>query len=363
MCARGMQTRVAVGRPKGAPPSRKAERCEGGAKRCEGQQGARQAVHHTVGRMTIGRPNLRLSAAAAALAAFLAVGLLGTRSYVWNFLDYRGFDAPKEPAFVSQPGTLQHLGVPSAALGGRAQETYVYLPSGYASHPNRRYPVLYLLHGFPGRPLAFIETVQMGIVDDALTAKRRAQPLILVMPFGSTGTFTDKEWANGVGKGNGWATFVSRDLVRYVDSHYRTIASGRGRAVAGLSEGGFGAVNIALHHPREFDVLESWSGYAKADPIKSIFGTHGELLRANSPLDTLAKAAPILRRRHVFVWFYSGSDDRFRTQNARFAAALDGAGIANRFRLVRGGHNWALWRGNASLAYLAASRHIGSAGA
>src|SRR5581483_6349817 len=180
---------------------------------------------------------------------------------------------------------------------------------------------------------------------------------------GSTGSFTDKEWANGVGRNEGWATFVARDLVAAVDTRFRTIRSPRWRVLAGLSEGGYGALNIGLQHPREFDVLESWSGYAKADPIKSIFGTHGELLRANSPLDTLAKAAPVLRRRHVFVWFYSGSDDRFRTQNARFAAALDGAGIANRFRLVRGGHNWALWRGNASLAYLAASRHIGSAGA
>ena len=63
---------------------------------------------------------------------------------------------------------------------------------------HRRYPVLYLLHGFPGRPLAFLQTVQMGIVDDAVTARRQAQPLILVMPFGSTGTFTDEEWVNGV---------------------------------------------------------------------------------------------------------------------------------------------------------------------
>ena len=358
MCARGMQTRVAIGRPKGAPPSRKAERCEGGAKRCEGQQGARQAVHHTVGRMTIGRPNLRLSAAAAALAAFLAVGLLGTRSYVWNFLDYRGFDAPKEPAFVSQPGTLQHLGVPSAALGGRAQETYVYLPSGYASHPNRRYPVLYLLHGFPGRPLAFIETVQMGIVDDALTAKRRAQPLILVMPFGSTGTFTDKEWANGVGKGNGWATFVSRDLVRYVDSHYRTIASGRGRAIAGLSEGGFGAVNIALHHPREFSVVESWSGYMQPAKLSSIFGARLQLLPQNEPMKLVRRDAPTLRRMHTYFWFYSGSEDRLRKQNAAFAKVLTAIGLPHRYRLLYGGHNWALWRANARNAYLNAATRL-----
>ena len=148
----------------------------------------------------------------------------------------------------------------------------MYLPSGYAQHPNRRYSVLYLLHGFPGRPLAFLSTVRMGIIDDILTTRHRAQPLILVMPFGSTGTFNDQEWVNGFGAGNGWSTFVSRDLVQYIDAHYRTIATAHGRAVAGLSEGGYGAINIALQHPREFSVVESWSGYMRPDKLHSIFG-------------------------------------------------------------------------------------------
>src|SRR5579864_3367589 len=211
------------------------------------------------------------TAGAFALVAYLAVGLLGAHRYLSNFLQYRGFAPPREPAFVRSPGTVERILVTSPALGGRKQETYVYLPSGYAQHPSRRYPVLYLLHGFPGRPLAFLQTVQMGIVDDVLTTQKRAQPLILVMPFGSTGTFDDQEWVNGIRAGTGWATFVSRDLVRYIDSHYRTIASARGRAVAGLSEGGYGAINIAVQHPREFSVVESWSGYEKPDELRPIF--------------------------------------------------------------------------------------------
>src|SRR5262245_10914886 len=206
--------------------------------------------------MGTGRVRWAVVAALAALLAFLGVGLAGARAYVGNFLAYRGFDPPRDPSFVAQPGTLERIAVPSAFLGGRSQETYVYLPAGYAQQPARRYPVLYLLHGFPGRPLAFIETVQMGVVEDSLTARGRAQPMILVMPFGSTGTFTDKEWANGAAADNGWASFVSRDLVHYVDAHYRTIPSARDRAIGGLSEGGFGAVNIALHHPAEFSVVE-----------------------------------------------------------------------------------------------------------
>ena len=298
------------------------------------------------------------AAGLAALAAFLLVGLLGARSYIDNFLTYRGFAPPKEPAFVTEPGTLQRIVVPSPALGGRRQEAYVYLPSGYAQHPHRRYPVLYLLHGFPGRPLAFLETVQMGVIDDALTAKHRAQPLILVMPFGSTGTFTDEEWVNGVHPGNGWATFVARDLVRAVDARYRTIRSARGRAIGGLSEGGYGAINIALHHPREFSVVESWSGYQRPDKIRSIFGPKLSGLAANDPRLLLPRVAPTLRRLGTYVWFYSGSTDPMHLQNGAFAHELQRLRVPHHYFLVYGGHNWAIWRDNAHAAYLVAARRL-----
>jgi enterochelin esterase-like enzyme len=303
-----------------------------------------------------GRPAL----AAAGLVGFLAVGLFGLHGYLDNFLQYRGFPPPREPAFVTHPGTVQRLELQSSALGGRRQDVYVYLPSGYALHPHRRYPVLYLLHGFPGRPLAFLETVQMGIVDDALTVRRRAQPLILVMPFGSTGTFTDKEWVNGVRPGNGWATFVSRDVVRAVDARFRTIASARGRAIAGLSEGGYGAIDIALHHPREFAVVESWSGYERPDKIHSIFGPQLQLLPQNDPRLLLPRVAPTLRRLGTSFWFYSGSSDPLRHQNASFADELGRLRLAHRYFVVYGGHNWALWRSNARAAYLYAARRLAS---
>ena len=295
---------------------------------------------------------------AAALAGFLAVGLVGLRGYVNNFLRYRGFDPPREPAFVTRPGVTLRVTVPSAALGGRSQETYVYLPSGYAQHPHRRYAVLYLLHGFPGRPLAFIETVQMGVVDDTFTVTRRAQPLILVMPFGSTSTFTDKEWVNGVARGNGWSTFVSRDLVKYVDAHYRTIASASGRAIGGLSEGGFGAFDIALHHPREFSVVESWSGYQKPDQLRSIFGSNLQLLSANDPRLLVRSDARQLRTVGTYFWFYSGSTDRLRKQNEAFAHELQSLRLQHRYLLAYGGHNWALWRDNARAAYRAAASRL-----
>jgi enterochelin esterase-like enzyme len=298
------------------------------------------------------------AAGVAALTAFLAVGLVGVRAYGLGYWLYRGFAPPKDPAYVHVGGTTQQLAIRSPALGGRKQQVIVYLPPGYATS-GRRYPVIYLLHGFPGRPLAFIETVRMGVAVDTAAARNPRNAAILVMPFGSTGTFTDKEWANGWQPHQAWATFVSRDVVHAIDARFRTIASRRGRAIAGLSEGGYGAINIALQHPTEFRLVESWSGYQQADPVPSIFGGRRALLRANSPLDTLAAQAAALRRRHAFVWFYSGSGDRFLPQNRAFAAELAHAGVAHRFFVVRGGHDWALWRANAARAYLAASKHLG----
>ena len=296
--------------------------------------------------------------AVALACAFVAVGFVGIDHYARNYWLYRGFPPPHDPAYVTQTGTLEHIQVTSTAIGGRSQDVYVYLPPGYADNPTRRYPVLYLLHGFPGRPLAFMLTVRMGVVEDEVVAKNLAQPVILVMPFGSTGTFTDKEWANGVDQGEGWATFVARDVVHAIDSQYRTIADRSGRAIGGLSEGGFGALNIALQHPGEFGVVESWSGYETAPKIHSIFGRDGEEIPVNSPILTLPRVARTLRREGTFIWFYTGHDDQDARENQAFAIELLRLRIRHDFLEPTGGHNWALWRGEAQAAYLAAARRL-----
>jgi enterochelin esterase-like enzyme len=299
-----------------------------------------------------------IGAALIAAAAFISVGGWGLFRYVDNFWVYRGFAPPSDPASVRVRGTTQRFYVASAAIGGRSQPVDVYLPPGYASHPERRYPVFYLLHGFPGRPGAFLQTVRMGVVEDVLAARRKIRPMILVMPFGSTGAFTDKEWANGIGRHEGWGTFLAIDVVRAVDARYRTIPAGADRALGGLSEGGYGALNIGLQHPGEFRVLESWSGYAHADNIASIFGHRAGLLRLNSPADQLAARAAELRAHHDFIWFYTGSTDSLRHDNQRFAEALRRDHVPFKFAMLRGGHDWALWRGQAANALLAASRHL-----
>jgi enterochelin esterase-like enzyme len=292
--------------------------------------------------------------------AFVAFGVLGAYRYVDNFWVYRGFAPPKDPAFVTQRGTAVRFYVTSAALGGRSQPVDVYLPPGYASHPQKRYPAVYLLHGFPGKPGAFLLTVRMGVQEDTLVAEHRIEPVILVMPFGSSGQFTDKEWVNGIQPKQAWATFLSRDVVRAVDARYRTIASPAARALIGLSEGGYGAINIALHNPGEFKTVESWSGYERADPIPSIFGDSSHLLADNSPLLELPSVAPALRRDHTYFWFYIGTTDgrKAQQQNAAFAAELTRAGIAYRYFVVSGGHTWAVWRRYARQALVAAADHL-----
>jgi enterochelin esterase-like enzyme len=312
--------------------------------------------------MSPSRGSGRLSAralglgAALLVAVFLAVGFVGVARYGRNYWLYRGFPPPQDPAYVKFQGTEEHITVPSAALGGRDQDVYVYLPPGYEEHPDARYPVLYLLHGFPGRPLAFLLTVRLGVVEDELYARRGGLPPILVMPFGSTGTFTDKEWADGTAPGQGWATFVSRDVVQAIDARYRTVASPDARGIVGLSEGGYGAINIALHHPHEFSVVESWSGYEKAPHIRSIYGARLGNVADNSPLDLLPYIAQDVRRAHVFFWFYAGLDDPLRIQNRKFASELKSYRIPHKFFVFSGGHDWALWRGQAYRALLAATQ-------
>ena len=235
------------------------------------------------------------------VVAILAVsgGLIGTYRYLDNYWLYRGFAPPKDPAFVSTKGTLTSFKVKSAALGGRRQLVDVYLPPGYDAHAARRYPVVYMLHGFPGVPTSYFRAGRMGVVEDILVAKARTEPVILVAPYGSTGAFTDKEWANGVRPHEAWETFFARDVVNAVDARYRTIRAGWARALVGLSEGGYGALNIGIHHPGEFHVLESWSGYERADNLKSIFGGRRRLLAWNSPSTRLPAVA--IRAERSFV--------------------------------------------------------------
>jgi S-formylglutathione hydrolase FrmB len=147
---------------------------------------------------------------------------------------------------------LLALSVKTSALPGPAN-VRVLLPSGYAAHPHRRYPVLYLLHGTSGRAADW--TTLGGA--EATTA---GKPLIVVMPdigLDGDGGGWCTNWPDGMYR---WETFHIDQLVPWVDANLRTIRARGSRAIAGLSQGGFCSMSYAARHPDLFGVALSYSG-------------------------------------------------------------------------------------------------------
>ena len=129
----------------------------------------------------------------------------------------------------------------------------VLLPAGYGAHPERRYPVLYLLHGRGG---AYGDWTRYGAAE-RITART---PLIVVMPdAGRDAEYTDW-YQGGAPILPRWETYHVGQLVPWVDKRFRTIAARRGRAIAGLSMGGFGALSYAGRHPATYAAVASFSG-------------------------------------------------------------------------------------------------------
>jgi len=255
--------------------------------------------------------------------------------------------------------SVRQITIRSHALGGYPDQVQVVLPPGYASHPTRRYPAFYLLIGSPGEPSNFLTIGQLGTAEAELVAAGRMRPLILVLPAGGRSFFADEEWVNGVHPGGAWETFVATDLVRTIEARFRVLARGDSRGLGGLSEGGYGALNIGLHHPGEFRVLQSWSGYTRALGYRAIFGHNRQLERYDSPADTIGTVAPRLRDAGTYIWFYSGTRDPLRAQNISFSAKLTALAVPHQFFLWPGTHNWAMWRALAPRALISASEHLG----
>jgi S-formylglutathione hydrolase FrmB len=136
----------------------------------------------------------------------------------------------------------------------------VLLPARYKREREHSYPVLYLLHGASGDRTSWTSTGQGDA--EALTAKL---PLIVVMPDGGRGGFYTNWFNNGAGGQPRWEDWHIKQLIPWVDSHYRTLAVRRERAIAGLSMGGFGTFSYASRHPDLFTAALSLSG--AVDPL------------------------------------------------------------------------------------------------
>lgn len=140
-------------------------------------------------------------------------------------------------------------------------EVTVYLPPSYSSQRSKRYPVVYLLHGFAANHRAFMkgayQNLNVRISMDSLIRAGAVKEMIVVTP-NARNFFDGSFYANSPVTGN-WEDFIVRDLVSHIDRRYRTIRSRTARGLTGHSMGGYGTLRIGMRHPETFSALYALS--------------------------------------------------------------------------------------------------------
>jgi S-formylglutathione hydrolase FrmB len=305
--------------------------------------------------------------------------------------------APASPAPVAAgPGRVVTQHFHSEALGVD-KDVVIYLPAGYDAQPAKRWPVFYYLHGLGGNETNWVKHGKLDAAADAL-----GLAAILVMPDGDDSFYVDsaakidfdKCMKDGTGlfvpdaphdrtcvHARRYETYIAKDLVGWVDGHYATIASREGRAIAGVSMGGFGAMELALRHPDEFSAAASHSGAlallydgprpfapgqtkllssvddrGKGGPIGIwlglVFGTDIATWKAHD----IVELATVVGPGKVALYFDCGTEDDFHLQdNTQYVhEALTAKHIEHDFFIGPGRHDFAFWipREPKSLAFL-----------
>jgi len=299
-------------------------------------------------------------------------------------------------AAVAQPraGTIRTDTLWAQSLGVRKAVT-VYLPPSYAASPSRRYPVLFYLHGLTGNERNWAEQGGLGATLDSLARAGKGEAIV-VMPDGDDGWYTTWNALNDPGcaadtvRKEKAATYcvpwlhyddyVAHDLVKWVDSHYRTRATRASRGIAGLSMGGYGAVSIALSYPTLFAAAASHSGVVSPRLIgPTPYAGQPRYARDSTELRTTrlwrAMASPfgrdtigwiardpgrmverlVARKRAVpALLIDSGLDDPYVDQSRDLHATLQRLRVPHRYAEWPGGHTWDYWRahGAESAAFL-----------
>jgi enterochelin esterase-like enzyme len=234
-------------------------------------------------------------------------------------------------------GSVVQGWVPNSAAPRAFRPTVVYLPPGY--DPAHRYPVVYLLQGFPGSPYQFVDGLDLPSYADEQIAAGRLPPFLAVIPPAGIDVHHG-DWT-GI-----WERYLVRDVLPWADSHLPTIRSRTSRTLAGLSAGGFGALDIGLRHPELFGTLEAWSGYFR--PLRSGALVHAtsRVLLAHDPSLLARREAPLLRRLGTRFFLSSGTTaDRVTARATKsFSAELRALRLPHRLWLAPGGHDGALWR-------------------
>ena len=310
------------------------------------------------------RGSYQIAIAALLAAAVSACALFSTPS---DLADTAGVEAPSGERVAlldtqridSRLLTLT-LQTPALAAPTRVQ---ILLPDRYESTPAQRYPVVYLLQGAIDDYTAWIREGNA----EALTA---GYPMIIVMPdAGDKGFYSD--WYNDGRFGSPqWETYHIRELIPWIDAHYRTIASRRGRAVGGVSMGGYGALSYAARHPDLFAAVVSFSGLVNTNtrPDRStisdtVFGpraTQEVRWRGHNPWDLAAN----LRGMDITLYTHNGLPGKdylgldpaeiiVHQQNVDLHQQLLDANVPHHWNDHGAGpHKWPTWQQDLSEALL-----------
>jgi S-formylglutathione hydrolase FrmB len=214
----------------------------------------------------------------------------------------------------------------------------VVTPSGY-SEKNTEFPVVYLLHGYSGNYSDWITKVpEIQIYADRFN-------LIIVCPDGNFDSwYMDSPEMPDVN----YETYVSRELVDWIDQHYNTIKDKKGRAITGLSMGGHGALYLAFKHQDIFSQAGSMSGGVDLRPfpenwgIPNLLGSyaeHSERWDKNSVINLTHLLTP----NSLKIIFACGTSDFFYGVNENLHQKLLNNNIPHTFISAPGGHTWEFW--------------------
>lgn len=267
-------------------------------------------------------------------------------------------DYPRVAAGV----VMQDVTFFSAALQ-RQMPYRVLLPAKI--DPNRKLPVVYLLHGNGG---SYINWSNYSDVARYAAKNGSSGGLILVMPEGDSSYYM-----NAVEKPEDkYEDYLVHDLIADVEARFPAAPSRENRAIIGVSMGGFAAVKLALCRPelfvfagaispaidvpsRKFSLLRR----GQSMRFRSIFGLEGSETRRNSdPFVLVHTSVPV---RTSFLYLTTGEQEALLEPNRRFAALLKGRGFAYEFHTKPGGHDWNEWDSQIPGCFESLFRHLSSA--
>ena len=238
-------------------------------------------------------------------------------------------------------GTLSRVWYDSPTLGQQRRMT-VYLPAAYDG--KKRFPVMYLLHGHGGDETAWGDLGRASQIMDNLIAEGKCVPMIVVMPNGNPTCNAAPGWwhegmytpdGNAFNQRGAKATMEESflDIVKYIDSHYQTIAKREGRAVTGLSMGGGHTFGISRLYPETFD----YYGLQSA-ATRMAFGGSDNQAKFDEQMARLFNSKPKL------YWIAIGKEDFLMQMNNDLRKYLDEKGYKYEYYENDGGHIWRNWR-------------------